>query len=284
MPIPSNRKFDRLDHLTDEELRQILREDASNPQGEDTDMELVLHVMEVLAKRRNQRSEGRSTAQALDSFNQNYATETDINLISDTGEAFPKRRKMFLFQRIAAVAAVLVLVFTLSAIPASAWNSGFWDTIVTWTKETFHLGHFGQEAAPEEPTPDRAHPCESLQAALDDYAITEKLVPTWIPEGYTESVVDILENPRQRIFFASYQKDDSDIAIQIIDHLRTDSNQIEQSESLCETYISADIPYYFFENNGLLHIVWINGSYECSIFCSLPLEEAKFMIDSIEKG
>ena len=48
-----SRDFSRYDAMTTEDLEQILRSDASAPMEQETDTELILHVMEVLANRRN---------------------------------------------------------------------------------------------------------------------------------------------------------------------------------------------------------------------------------------
>ncbi len=284
MPNTQERTDRRLEEMTDEQLRQILREDASRSEGEDTDMELMLQVMEVLATRRKEHGEGKSPAEALDSFNQNYCTTNEYQLISEKVREPKITSKAFVWKRIAAMAAVLALVIVVSTVSASAWDFDLWDIICQWTKETFHFSCFGDESDPNVPTPERENPCASLQEALDKYMISLKLVPTWLPDGYEEVLVDILENPKQRNFFATYQCGDQEIFIQITDYLGKDPSQAEQSGTPLEIYSANKIAYYIFENNNTLQIFWINDSFECYISCSLTLDEIKLIIDSIEKG
>ena len=75
MPNPNNRTgrdFSMYDAMDDEQLRQILRDDASKTEGEDTDMELLFHIMEVLARRRREANADISPEEALERFNEKY--------------------------------------------------------------------------------------------------------------------------------------------------------------------------------------------------------------------
>ncbi len=269
----------KLEQMSEEELRQILREDASNLEKEDTDMEWILRAMEVLATRRKEQGEGTSPAEAMVSFNENYCTSESDYLISEKSKGTVGQRPAGLWKRLAAVAAVLVLAVSLGAVTASAWNFNLWDVICRWTKETFFFGTFGEETVRNGQAP-----CASLQAALDENMITQKLVPTWLPDGYVEDFIDIQESPKQRSVCARYLRGDQEIIIRITDYLGNDPNQVEQSGNLLEIYTSGNHQYYIFENNQLIHTVWINNNFEGSIFGSLTLDEIKRVIDSIEKG
>ncbi len=279
MPDTQECRDRQLEQMSDEELQQILREDASNLEGEDTDMELILRAMEVLAARRKEKGEGTSPAQAMESFNENYCTNKDHHLISEKVKRTEKKHSAILWKRLVAVAAVLALIVALSAVTAGAWKFNLWDIISQWTKETFRFGTNGEKF-----DQNAENPCASLQAALDENMITQKLVPTWLPDGYSESEVSAFETPMQRIFSAQYLCEDKAIIIQIIDYLDRDPNQVEQSGNLLEVYTLGEIQYYLFENHEQIQAVWINGTFEGSISGPLTLDEIKMMIESIEKG
>ncbi len=279
MPNTQERTDRRLEEMTDEQLRQILREDASRPEGEDTDMELMLQVMEVLATRRKEHSEGKSPAEALDSFNQNYCTTNEYQLISEKVREPKITSKSFVWKRIAAMAAVLALVIVVSTVSASAWDFDLWDIISQWTKETFRFGTYGEAFEQN-----KENPCASLQSALDECMVTQKLVPTWLPEGYEETYVDMQESPKQRNFFATYQYGDKEISFRITDYLGKDPYQSEQSGTLIEVFESNGITYYILENYDVMQVAWVNESFECFMQGPLSLDEIKSVIDSIEKG
>ena len=286
MPDSNNRTgrdFSEYDEMNDEQLRQILREDASKTEGEDTDLELMLHIMEVLARRRRETSEDISPEESLEQFKKKY-TYTDNSLIS---EEKATRKKTVGFSRwqkwVATIAALLVLVFG-SAITAQAFGFDLFEIIAKWTKETFHFGYVSDIGETNEPSPDTELPYASLRDALAKYKIEAKLVPTWIPEGYTEGEVQTKESPMQRLFIAKYEHGDNSIRLRIADYLGGFPLQIEQSETLVEKYISDGIEYYIFDNESQMQVAWVNEHYECYLTGPLSLAEIKSIIDSIEKG
>ena len=286
MPDSNNRTgrdFSEYDEMNDEQLRQILREDASKTEGEDTDLELMLHIMEVLARRRRETSEDISPEEALEQFKKKY-TYTDNSLIS--GER-PAKKKTVGFSRwqkwVATIAAVLVLVFG-SAITAQALGFDLWDIFVKWTQETFHFSSSTGNENYNNPETEDSIISDGLQKVLNDYYVTEDLVPTYLPEGYTEAEVKVKESPKQRVFTAKYTRGEDTIRIRISDYLDGYPLQIEQSETFLEKYEFNGVEYYIFENEGQMQIAWVNEHYECYLSASLPLSEIKMIIDSIEKG
>lgn len=288
MPNMQDRKaerFSRFDAMSTEELQAFLREDASKPMGEESDTKEILYVMEVLARRRNEQQEGKDPAKALASFKHNYYTENETPSISESVPVAHKRSSGGRWRRglVAAVAAICILVIG-NSITVSALGFDLFAIIAKWTQETFHFGHAGQVEETNAPSPNFARPCDSLQAALDEYKVKVSLVPTWMPSGYEESDIKTVENPMQRQFVAHYKNGDNYIRIRITDYLNTHPAQIEQSESLVEVYSNKGTDYYIFNNEGQLQAVWINENYECYISGPLTLTEIKEMIDSIEKG
>lgn len=286
MPNPQNntgRDFSMYDAMDDEQLRQILRDDASNTEGEDTDMELMLHIMEVLAKRRKAAQEDISPEAALDRFNKKY-TYTDNSLIP---EERPAKRKTTGFSRwqrwVATIAALLILVFG-SSITAQALGFDLWDIFVKWTQETFHFSNSSHISSDVNPEKDDSSTYVELKKVLEDYHISANLVPRYLPEGYIEVDVKVNESPAQRVFTAKYERGEDQIRIRISDYLNTFPLQIEQSDELVEKYVSGNIEYYIFNNYDQLRAVWICEQYECYIMGDLSLTEMKEIIDSIEKG
>ena len=283
MPNPQNctgRDFSMYDAMDDEQLRQILRDDASNTEGEDTDMELMLHIMEVLATRRKAAQEDISPEAALEEFKNKY-TYTDNSLIS---EERPAKKKTIGFSRwqrwVATIAALLVLIFG-SSLTAHALGFDLWDIFVRWTQETFHLSSHTTDPSDNDPNKNDSITYHGLQDALDEYDISLKLAPSWFPEGYEETDIRTQDTPKQRLFIASYQKNDNLIRIRIANYLDSYPVQIEQSTSLLEIYTIDDVDFYIFENEGQLQAVWINGQFECYLSGPLSLPEIKKILDSI---
>lgn len=278
----NDNRFSRYDAMSTEDLQAFLREDASKPMGEESDTKEILYVMEVLARRRKEQQEGKDPAKALASFKHNYYIENETPSISESVPVIRKRSSSGRWKRglVAAVAAIFILVIG-NSITVSALGFDLFAIIAKWTQETFHFGHAGQVEETNAPSPNFARPCDSLQAALDEYKVKVSLVPTWIPSGYEESDIKTVENPMQRQFVAHYKNGDNFIRIRIIDYLDTHPTQVEQSDSLIEVYRSNGIDYYIFDNHDMLKAVWIRENFECYISGPISISEMKEIIDSI---
>ena len=283
MPDSRNRRdseFAKYDAMSTEELQQLLREDASKPVGEESDTDVLLYVMEVLAKRRTERNEGKSPEEALESFKKHYDTENEISSDSESVPVAPKRRSIGRWMQ-GLVAAAAMLVFIIGgSLTAHAMGFDLWEIIAKWTQETFHFSYAGDENT-DAPEKDDATPFAGLQTLLDLHDVDTALVPSWIPEGYIEVDVSVEETPKQRRFAAKYQSGDDKIRIRIADYLDTAPSQIEQSDSLIEVYQSNGVDYYIFNNYDQIKAVWITDSYECYIMGPLELSEIKEIIDRL---
>lgn len=287
MPDSNSRadaELSKYDAMSTEELQQILREDASKTEGEESDTEALFYVMEVLAKRRRAKNEGKTPEEALESFKKNYWEENDSSEIENI-PTVQKRNPGFRrwVSGLVAVAAMLVLIVSTS-FTARAFGFDLWDVIVKWTQETFHFGYVGQEDNASGPEHVDVTPYLKLQTMLDEHNVEAALVPTWIPEGYVEIEVETFETPKQRQFFSVFQCDEKVIKIWIADYLDTGPVQIEQSDSVVEAYEAAGVTYYIFNDNEQLRAAWLTQSYECYITGTISITELKNMIDSIGKG
>ena len=203
MPDSKNRMdnvFKKYDDMSTEELQQILREDASKPEGEETNMEALLYVMKVLANRRQAQNEGKSPEEALGSFMQNYYVEDDKSSGSERNSSSRKHNPGYRrwMSGLIAAAAMFVLILG-SSLTASALGFDLWDIILKWTKETFHLGYSTSVVETADPNEKSVEVFLGLQEALDDYDIEIPLVPTWIPEGYYFNATIVLENSSQKL-------------------------------------------------------------------------------------
>lgn len=288
MPDSQNRMdnvFKKYDDMSTEELQQILREDASKSEGEETSMEALLYVMKVLANRRQAQNEGKSPEEALGSFMQNYYVEDDKSSGSERNPSNRKHNPGFRrwMSGLIAAAAMFVLIIG-SSLTASALGFDLWDIILTWTKETFHLGYSTSVVETADPNEKSAEVFLGLQEALDDYDIEIPLVPAWIPEGYKEVDIKVEDTPKQRRFAAVYQLGEESIRIRIVDYLDSAPTQVEQSDSIIEVYTSNETEFYIVSNYDQLRAVWIKENYECCIMGPLTITEIKTMIDSIGKG
>ncbi len=262
------------DTMTTEELEEILRLDAEMPEGQESDTEKILYIMEVLAERkRNTRHTGNTALEAYESFKQNYMPETDNNTIP-----IRTRHRMPRWVRgLVATAAVLAILFT-GSVTAKALGFNVWKAVIQWTQETFHFGDWGNS------DPNSNLQFDSFQAALEEGNIPAWLVPTSIPDGFNLTDITVEQSPLKNTYRAIYINAEKDFVITVRDYLNGEPVYIEQSEGMVEEHQVSGITYYLFENNQQVHAVWIVDSYECYISGNLKIDELKTMINSIEEG
>lgn len=269
-----NIDFAKYDSMATEELEEILRLDAEMPEGQESDTDKILYIMEVLTERkRNNSHTGNTALEAYESFKQNYMPETDNHIIPMK----TKRAGSRWVRGLAAAAAVLVILIA-GSVTAKAFGFDIWKAVVQWTQETFHFGNGGSS------NPNSSLAYGSLQEALEQGEITTPLAPTWLPDGYTLADIKVEQTPAKKRYAAIYKKGNKTLRITVQDYLDGDAFYVEQSEGLLEEYKASDIIYYIFTDVNLMKASWVNGSYECSIFGDVTIEDLKMMIDSIEKG
>lgn len=272
--IRGNGDLSYCDTMTTEELEEILRLDAEMPEGQESDTEKILYIMEVLAERkRNTSHTGNTALEAFESFKQNYMPETDDNIIPIK----TKRRCSHWMRSLTAAAAVLAILLA-GSITAKAFGFNVWKAVIQWTQETFHFGEWGHSA------PSNNRDYSTLQEALEQGEISTPLAPTWFPDGYKLVEVKIEQSPQKKTYKAIYTNEEQLLMITVQDHLGNSPVYVEQSEGLTEEYEASGIIYHIFTDVELTKAKWIRDSYECSISGNITIEELKIMIDSIEKG
>lgn len=268
--------FSMYDSMSIGELEEILRADALGPERADSDVDEILYVMEVLAKKRRENgTAGKTALEAYQEFQQHYLPKAE--------EKSKSRHKSIIipFRRIAAVAACLVLVSSLS-ITANAFSfKDVWNAVVTWAQETFSFS-MGVEIS--EPKADSELEYESLQAALTDNERYYNHIPTKIPDDYKLENIIVDINPIQEVYIAVYSNGNSRLKITVKTYIEKRPEQVEMSEDFKEIYSYSGIDYYIFSNIEQNRAVWIADSYECNISGTLTVKQLKGMIESIGKG
>lgn len=271
--------FSKYDSMSIGELEEILRADVQDPKQDDSDIDEIIYVMEVLAKIRRQNGiAGKTALEAYQEFQQHYLPMVEEENI----ESVPVRKETLVpFRWIATIAASLVLVFTLTtSVNAFGWKD-IWDAVARWAGETFCFS-MGVEA--DSPNVEDSLEYVSLQEALEENKKDSTIVPTWIPKGYELTEIHIDRTPVQESFIAIYLKDKSMLKIYVQLYLFESPERIELSEDVIEIYTVLDTDYFIISNNKLNQAAWTSGSYECYLAGDLSFEEIKQMIDSIGKG
>lgn len=274
----SNQDFARYDAMTTEELEEILRLDLDAPPEQESDTQVLLTIMEILAQRKKPE---KTAFEALESFRQNYMPEEDQTApVLNCKKKINSRTPARWLRTLAATAAVVALVL-LSSVTAKAFGLDIWKAVVKWTEDTFHIS-IGTSS--DARGPGNINSFDSLEEALDSNEVDIALAPTWIPSGYVLTDIIVEETPLQKVYTALYEKEDAFLRITVREYMASDPEYVEQTEGLIETYEALGITYYLFANNSRTQAVWINESFECYVLGELTITELKTMIDSIGKG
>ena len=272
-------EFSHYDSKTTEELQEILRKHAHDELETEPDTDELYYIMEVLARRREEEDPQafRSDEEALADFRKNYMPKA-----MQTGHAkvvcFPNRA----FKMVAAVLAIVLILVVGTSVTAEAFHVDIWGKFATWTKEIFQFTDNPQGTTAANPEEDYNAELKSLQDALNDHEIMEKLAPTWMPEGYINKDLKILATPRVRNINATYEKNDETLIIKICQTIGVQAPQVEKNDDLLEVYVVDGVEYYIFSNTETLQAAWSIGEFECIIGGNVTLEEMKAMIDSIK--
>ena len=125
--------FAKYDAMETEELEEILRADSQSLEGQESDGELLLYVMGVLAHRkRNSENPGKTAQEAWESFEKHYLSEEEEIHTA-------KNNRTSLRRWIAAVAvAALLLAIPLTA-SALTWDE-IWNAVATWCRRSRRQG------------------------------------------------------------------------------------------------------------------------------------------------
>lgn len=272
-----NRDFSKYEAMSTEELEEILRLDAEAPEGAQSDTELVLYILEVLASRRKTTNITGNTAQeAWESFQQNYMPEEPQKPVGT-------KKPVLWMRKLAAAAAVVALLIFIPISARALTLEEMWDIFARWAKETFSFVS-GESAEVSEPSPEDDDAYSSLQEMLLEENCDPSIVPTWIPDGFVLEKIEKDSSPILEIYTVLYLDRDRELRIQISTYLSEDIRNHEVENDSVEIYTHNGIDYYFLKNVDQHRVFWMVDSYECDISGDVSIDELKKMIDSIQKG
>ena len=255
-------------------MQEILRKHAHGELETEPDTQELFEIMEVLSVRRQ-----KEEPQAFRSNEEAYAEFCEHYMPKENQEARPKaiRFPNRALKTVAAVLAVVLILAVGTTITAEALRIDLWGKFANWTKEIFQFS----DVQPTEPEKENNLELKSLQDALAQEKVAEKLVPTWMPEEYKSKDLKTVRTPRVLNISAVYEKNGSDLIIKIRQTIGVQAEQVEKNDDLLEVYVVDGVEYYIFSNTDTMQAAWSIGEFECMIGGKITLEEMKRMIDSI---
>ena len=265
--------FAHYDVMPTEELQEILRKHAHGELETEPDTEELYYIMEVLAERRQRKDPQafRSNEEALADFKAHYMPKDK-----------PRKESARWLKPLVAAAAVVVLIMSF-AFSAEAFDIDILGKIASWSKEFLSFADPTQGTMPTEPDTFDSSEMDSLVDALNKHMIHQKLAPTWLPNGYINTDLNVVQTPRETSISARYEKGSAELIISIRQTVGVEPEQFEKNDSLLEVYTYGDVEYYIFSNTETLQTAWVVDEYECQIIGKVSLEEMKRIINSISE-
>lgn len=305
--------YSKYDKMSTESLEELLRLDAELPDGEGSDIDEILYISEVIAKRDREQPTGQYSEADVDAAWETFQTKylpyaTDGRSLYDFDDDEPGNTKAITpdmpspsgkkrisargrrrLGRLASIAAAIALLIGIMTVTAYAMGYDLWAVVAQWTKETFTFVPASKATDIENPNAsDALNSGEyvDLQAALDAYGITEQLVPTWIPEDFIVKTVTVDEQSdlSYTAFYARYVCEDKTIAIQINKY--HDNQDVEYTTWQKDADDARTIEvnghlFYIMTNMNRPLISWVQGPFECCIIGDLLETEIIEMAKSI---
>lgn len=293
------------DGMSTESLQDILYRDSLTADSSDADMDTILHIMEVVARREKDSPNSHipDADAALASFHKNYEPlarggrslyETDEPLAQNTSSSpddpfkrsqSPRRtRKPKRFRRITSIAAAVFVVIFIGSVTAQALGLNLWGAIARWTSETFGLSTDRIAAQENHPEEQVAEQLKDLHDLLQQYEVATARLPSYIPDQYAELYTTVTENPGY-IDFACLMKSEetpTDLIVQYRLHRDAPYSPLyEKDEASPDVYTHDGIDFYILTNKDAYCAVWSIGHLEGFISGAASRGELTVILDSI---
>lgn len=306
---PANRDYSKFDNMSTEALNEILRQDSQLPNNEESDMDAILYIMEVIAKREAVQSTNKFTDvdTAWKVFNEKYRpTAGDGKSLYDYDEerkeVYTSGTEVIPFKskscktpnkkhgifRVAVVAAAVLTIIFAGSMTAYAFGFDLWGAVATWTKEAFGFERVeavtpqSSQRSIEKEIPDQL---KELERVLSEHGVINSVLPSYLPEGY--EVIDVQYNRAitSTDFVCLLEKGDSTIVLQYRLYTSEDfSSKIEKDAEDPEIVKVGNTEFYVMTNYGTYCAAWVYGNIEGLIYGLDSHDELIQIIDSINCG
>lgn len=311
----NSKDYSKYDRMSTESLEELLRLDAELPNGEESDIDEILYISEVIAKREKEHPTGRYSEMDVDAAWETFLTkyrpfvaegrslydfDDDEPGSTETASPAPGTSSPFgknrisvrgrrYLGRVASFAAAIAILLGLMTVTAYAMGYDLWGVIAQWTKDTFTFVSASNVNKAEESLADATlndGEYADLQSALDAYGVTEQLVPSWLPDNFSLEMVSVDEGVGNAatIFWASYKFDEKSISIQINMYQNPPETHYAtwQKDNIeVDTLRIENCTFYTMQNAEQECAIWSVGPFECNISGDVSSNELVTMLESI---
>lgn len=265
----SNEPKSQLDEGEESRREQLLDQllDCLERHSGDRDLSDIDRCLEEL-ERAGAEAGSMDVEQGLEQFHRRFEAAFE----SRVKEKKPAGKRRILTRLM--VVAALVGTFSLVA-QGSNWK--IFSAVASWTGEQFSVLTPGEKRGI---VPDGKE-YTSLQEVLEDYDVTEPLLPTWFPEGMQVADVMVKGGQEYLCFSAVYTCGEERMVLSLREVGTVPASVVEIDDSGVEVYVSGNAEHYIMRDVKQIKATWYRGSWECSISGGVDKGDLLKMIDSI---
>lgn len=253
--------------MTSEELEQLIYAELDGAR----DPKVVRDALRLLRERDT--AESPVSSQVMDAWNTYKKLEIKK----------PAKRHQSVLKRIAAVAAVVIIL--ISTIPTVFGAENIFVLIGRWSKELFSFVIQDQESLEDRYVFETNHPgLQELYDVVSSNGITQPVVPMWIPEEYQLDVVRVIEQKKSIKIVGKLCAGPYEIMISIERIQGAWQNKFTKDEQSVEKLEIAGVTHYMMSNLDMSVVIWHYEGLECYITTNICEDELKKIILSIYLG
>lgn len=273
-------RYEQYDDMSTEALEELLRQDYYSHNDEESDMDAILYITQLLVDRSAEDPAVRPDRldASWNSFRKNFIVSHSIDPQEDnaTGTesispASKKKapRRTFRIMLIAAIITVL--------LAGATYAAGILGWFPRWNSTHFVLTP-EQETSVSEPPP----PCTTLEEALAYHNAPSNIVPGYFPDGYEQIEFGYTSIPGAYTTFSClYSNGEHFIALNYYIVFPGQNRLFTKDEENPELYTSGGIDHHIVTNAESYKAIWQNGNFECCLSGFESREELIKTIDSM---
>lgn len=280
--------LDALDALSTQELEAIIQ--ADRQQKTTDDLDAVYEALAILEERGALESCHADVDAAWKEFQTHYNIPEGDNAALYPSElpteraATAKKKKRSILKAISTAAAVFVLMMLMAA-PVFGEKSLI-QYVGQWTKDVFSFSDGEYHDGYAEEDEDIVFKNTDLANIYTEVLIQgcdARVVPTWIPDGYTLSELYSLVMPEFVEIYAFFNngEDTLNFAYTVFATESGIGYHYEKNENEVKIEKIAGIEHYYFQNAGLSACCWVADNVECFVDGNITMEELQKIIRSI---
>lgn len=273
-------RYEQYDDMSTEALEELLRQDYYSHNDEESDMDAILYITQLLVDRSAEDPAVRSDRldASWNSFRKNFIVSHIIDPQEDnaTGTesispASKKKapRRTFRIMLIAAIITVL--------LAGATYAAGILGWFPRWNSTHFVLTPEQETSVSETLTP-----CTTLEEALAYHNAPSNIVPGYLLDGYEQIEFDYISSPGAYTTFSqSFSNDINVITLSYDIDYTGKSSLFTKDKEDPELYTTGGIDHHIVTNAESYKAIWQNGNFECCLSGFESREELIKTIDSM---